>query len=70
MLLQPVINTDEVAEIVHCGIAGSDEKIHARHKQQHVDNTRYHDPAPKLVLAYELVCLEVGFNGYDDLFKQ
>ena len=40
------------------------KKIHAYHKEQCIDNTRYQNPLPQTVLANKAMCLEIRLNGY------
>lgn len=70
MFLQPAVDTDQVAEIIYGSVAGSQEEIHAGHEKNHVQDARYDDPSPEFMLPDELVCFEIGLEGYDDLFEQ
>jgi hypothetical protein len=46
------------------------EKVHAYNKEQGGNDARDHDPFPQPVLAYEVVCINIGLYGNDDLFEQ
>jgi hypothetical protein len=46
------------------------EKIHAHNKKDGVNNARYNDPFPKLMLPDEMVHFIKGLDRYDDFFKQ
>ena len=70
MFLEPSIYSDQVTQVIYRRIARTEEKIHSTHKEDHIEDTRDNYPFPEIMLAYKLVCLEVRFNGDDDLFKQ
>lgn len=46
------------------------KEVHTTHKKKAINNSRYKNPFPQLMLLNELVCPEIGLYGNYNFFKQ
>jgi len=68
--LQPGIESCSMCEIINNSSRSFAKKIHTDCEKYGVQQTRNHNPFPKLVFYNELVGFKIGLNGYDNFFQQ
>jgi hypothetical protein len=61
---------DHSAQPGHGGIGRLPEEIHTGGEEDGIEDTGDEDPFPKVVLADEVVRLDVGLESYNNFFEQ